>query len=265
MADLPWKRTQVEPEVILDALKSLGGHAEWSVNLVPEGWLPAEILYQWAEIGLNNDHPLGMDIAFTYAKRSVCRRIDGLLLNNYCGKYGRAKYPLKIEILKEIGIPIPNIVHKWVISGRNEIEHNYQGADKGQATDAVEIAQLFLNATATEAAREVVLVAGGSTMHTYGGEIQDPELARLNDLGFSRDPFVFADIADAPGVIKIVYPLETEISECPLDRMSQAQTVEFARIMRQYRPWLNDLPIKIPRGLIPGLSHVRQLKERTGI
>jgi hypothetical protein len=65
--------------------------------------------------------------------------------------------------------------------------------------------------------------------------------------------------------MKIVYPLETEISECPVDRMSQAQMVEFARIMRQYRPWLNDLPIRIPRGLIPGLSHVRQLKERTGI
>lgn len=152
MAEFDWKRTKVGPQDILDALKTIGNRAEWSVKLVPEHWVPAETLYQWAEIGLSNDHPLGMDIAFTYAKRAVCRRIDGLLLNNYCGNYVRAKYPPKIEILKEIGIPIPNIVHKWVISGRNAIEHDYQAADKDQSSDAVETAQLFLNATAMEAA-----------------------------------------------------------------------------------------------------------------
>src|SRR4051812_25601786 len=102
MAEFEWKRTRVDPEDILDALKTIGGRADWSVNLIPEDWLPAETLYQWAEIGLNNDHPLGMDIAFTYAKRAVCRRIDGLLLHNYCGKYERANYPQKIDILKEI-------------------------------------------------------------------------------------------------------------------------------------------------------------------
>jgi len=85
MAELDWKRNQVKPQDILDALETIGGRAEWSVNLVPERWLAAETLYQWAEIGLSNVHPLGMDIAFTYAKRAVCRRIDGLLLNNYCG------------------------------------------------------------------------------------------------------------------------------------------------------------------------------------
>lgn len=97
MAELNWTQTQVKPKVILDTLDTIGGRAEWSVNLVPEHWLAAETLYQWAEIGLSNDNPLGIDIAFTYAKRAVCRRIDGLLVNNYCGKYNREYYPEKTK------------------------------------------------------------------------------------------------------------------------------------------------------------------------
>ena len=129
----------------------------------------------------------------------------------------------------------------------------------------MEIAQLFLNATATEAAREIVLIVGGSTMHTYGGEVTDPELVRLNELGFSKDPFVFADVIEPPGVVKIVLPKEMEISECQMTKFSKADLIAFAQGMRKYRPWLNDLPIGLPRELLPGLEHVRKLKERTGI
>ena len=102
-------------------------------------------------------------------------------------------------------------------------------------------------------------------MHTYGGEVTDPELVRLNELGFSKDPCVFADIMEPPGVVKLVLPKEMEISECLMTKFSKADLIAFAQGMRKYRPLLNDLPIQLPRQLLPGLKHIKKLKERTGI
>lgn len=102
-------------------------------------------------------------------------------------------------------------------------------------------------------------------MHTYGDEVTDPELVRLNKLGFSEDPFVFADIVDSPGMVRVVDPKEMEIRECPMSEFSNGDVIAFAKVMRKYRPWLNDLPIRLPRELLPGIDHVRKLKERSGI
>src|SRR5262249_53328525 len=158
------------PADILDAIKTINGHLNCHLSLVPEVWVEADQYLAWAQAGLTNDNPLGWEVGLTYAKRAVCRRIDGLLLNNYFGQFLRSKYPAKIELLKAIGIKIPNLVQSWIIEGRNRIEHDYSLADKEHATNAEEIAGLFLQATADEASRKVALIAGGAISHHYGGD-----------------------------------------------------------------------------------------------
>ena len=99
---------------------------------------------------MSNPNELGWDIGVSYAKRAVYRRIDGFLANNWLDRFGGRRYPEKIEMLREIGIPIPGMVHRQVIGSRNVIEHDYQTVNSEDAANAVDVANLMLSATAFE-------------------------------------------------------------------------------------------------------------------
>jgi hypothetical protein len=98
MDHINWKREIVQPADIIDGLKSIKGKIVWTHPRTPEGWLPAETLYQWAALGMGNDHEFGWDIAVSYAKRAVCRRIDGFLANNWLSHFEGRKYPEKAAV-----------------------------------------------------------------------------------------------------------------------------------------------------------------------
>ena len=109
MEPINWTRTRIEPEDILDGVKSIlelipRGEL-WTHSFIPPDWQSAETLYGWAEAGMSNDNELGWDIAVSYAKRSVCRRIDGFLVNNWMKHFEKKKNPDKLDYLRQIGIP----------------------------------------------------------------------------------------------------------------------------------------------------------------
>jgi len=83
------------------------------------------------------------------AKRAIECRIDTLLYN-YCLHKKSEKegwfFPKKIEVLRELGIAAPNILKK-INKKRNELEHQYVKPTKGDVEDAIDVAELFLNAT----------------------------------------------------------------------------------------------------------------------
>lgn len=266
MADLAWTTTAVEPADILDAAKTIDGHAHWELSLVPLDWVEADQYLAWAQAGLQNDNPLGWEIGLTYAKRAVCRRIDGLLLNNYFGQYLRSKYPAKIELLKAVGIKIPSLVQNWIIQGRNRVEHDYRLADKAHATDAEEIAGLFLRATADDAARKVALIAGGAVMHHYSGQFPGIDTERHNKMGLATDPVIFFDAYAEPMTVKILYPKDMEIRFAPAAAFSSVETIDFAQRMRKYPPSFGLARSFFPAGIMDGSQEIIEaFKKRANV
>jgi hypothetical protein len=266
MNPIHWKRKIVEPADILDGIKSIEGKTVWVHSMTPEDWLPAETLYEWAMEGMKNPNALGWDIGVSYAKRAVCRRIDGFLANNWLDHFGGRKYPEKIDMLCEIGIPIPGIVHRLVIESRNEIEHDYQSVGKDDAADAVDVAHLMLSASAAEAPREAVVLAGGHFDVASGIKSTEPrvEFHTINSLG--SDPLVFVDFLENPKQVKLVYPQDEDIRFAEIKNFAKDDAIAFAKQMRRYRPLQPDFGFfGLPKELLPTVLRFREFKRQTGI
>jgi hypothetical protein len=266
MDPIIWMREIVEPADIIDGIKSIEGKSVWTYPLTPAGWLPAETLYEWAAAGMNDNDEFGWDIAVSYAKRAVCRRIDGFLANNWLSHFGGRTYPDKIGILSEIGIPIPGIVHRLVIESRNEIEHDYKTVSEADATDAVDVAHLMLSATASEAPREPVVLAGGQLAAAMAIKSSEPrvESHTINELG--TDPMVFVDFLETPARVKLVYPKDQEIRHAELNKFKKDEAIAFARHLRTYRSLnLFSGMISLPKELLPTVRRFEEFKRQTGI
>ena len=82
--------------------------------------------------------------ALSNAKRAIDCRVDQLLLN-FGINQKNWNFPQKIEYLKDIGLIAPKIVEK-VNRNRNYMEHTYKCPDEEKASDAVDIASLFIEA-----------------------------------------------------------------------------------------------------------------------
>ncbi len=269
MDPISWKRSLVQPTDIIDGVKSIEGKTVWAHSRTPEDWLPAETFYEWARVGLSNDHAFGWDIAVSLAKRAVCRRIDGFLWNNWLEHLVDRKYPEKIRILCDIGIAIPGIVHRLVIGSRNEIEHGYRSASGDEARDALDVAHLMLSSTALEASREPVAQAGGSIQVGWGkcsAKESPVEFYSINGLGAA--PIVFVDFMEIPTLVKLVYPMDHEIRYAELSRFQREDSISFAKSMRTYNPsntLLDMLPTSVPKELLPTVQRIEEFKRQTGI
>jgi hypothetical protein len=263
---IKWNRVIVEPADILDGLKSIASKNVWTHTRTPEGWLAPETLFEWATIGMNNNNELGWDVAVSYAKRAVCRRIDGFLANNWLAHFENKKYPEKIKILSEIGIPIPGIVHRFVIGSRNEIEHDYKAATKDEAENAIDVAQLMLLATANESPRVPVVLAGGDFESEMGIKASEPrfENHKINSLG--TEPMVFVDFLENPIQVKLIYPGDQEIRYSNLLKFKMDEVISFGKTMRTYRD--SDImsgSFGLPKELLPTVRRFEEFKKQTGI
>jgi hypothetical protein len=266
MDPINWKREVVEPADSLDGIKLIEGKTVWTHPMTPEGWRPAETLSEWARAGMSNPNELGWDVGVSYAKRAICRRIDGFLLNNWLDQFSGRDYPEKIEILREIGIAVPGIVHRLAISRRNEIEHNYQSVSSDDAANAVDVAHLMLTATAGEATREPVVMAGGQIEVQTGIKSSEPrfEFHKVNGLG--ADPLVFVDFLANPRQVKLVYPKDEEIRYAELKKFKKDDAIAFAKHLRTYRPSQIGLGLfGVPKELLPTVHRFEEFKRQTGI
>jgi hypothetical protein len=128
-----WKMIRKHPEDVIGAARTMGeGEIRLYHDPIPH-WVPAAEYLGWARRGLRQDDLHGRDSAVCYAKRAVCRCIDGLMVCNHLGAFLGRGYKDKIEFLSKTDLPIPAIVHELVINQRNDIEHNYQPATAVQA------------------------------------------------------------------------------------------------------------------------------------
>ncbi len=120
-------------------------------------WAPAQRFLEWARRGLSENDDYGFSNAIGYAKKSVARRIDGILRTYHLQALSRVNYPLKIKALNELGVSVPQIVSELVIDPRNELEHKYSMPTHRAAGRAIEIAELFLSATDAESSRSSIV------------------------------------------------------------------------------------------------------------
>ena len=162
---------------------------------------------------------------FSHAKRAASRRIDELLLGHQLWKIARASYGAKVEVLREIGLAVPDVVNDLVLTPRNMIEHAYAQPDIADARHAVGTAKLFVQATEplTEYC-SVVMVNGGVLYH---GATESVEVTGIQD-----DPFVFFDILDDEKHVKVVHPQSEEILWADLANVEKADALAIGRWLR---------------------------------
>ncbi len=90
-------------------------------------------------------------------KRCIDCQVDTLLSvlgQTKKSKKERWNFPQKIEFLNKIGILSPSILNK-INKKRNLLEHEYKFPRKEEIEDAIDIAELFLNATEKFTTRKV--------------------------------------------------------------------------------------------------------------
>jgi hypothetical protein len=222
-----WKMIEDAPGAVIDAAKHLPatpiGPTPFLCLIEMKGRTPQTYL-QWAREGLADANERGYDSALMYAKRAVCRRIDALLLNNHLRKFEGETYPVKLEKLRTVGILAPDVLHQLVIDPRNQAEHRYEAVYERDARRAVELADLFLRATAEEANRSAVVA------FNWNIQLQDSSLARLDEFG--PDPMLIVDIFQKPERVKILRPTDGEVQCAELMKFSNEEAIEFAQFVR---------------------------------
>jgi len=114
---------------------------------VGSNWVSSDDYLSWAMTDITSNDQRGWSNAVANSKRSVCRRIDTLLLCCQLDRYLKENYPERLRALQEVGLPAPNIVHSLIIDPRNVQEHAYHEVSAEAASHAVDIAHLFERAT----------------------------------------------------------------------------------------------------------------------
>src|SRR5438128_539684 len=94
-----WTRQIVAPDGILDAARSIPETRQRShVNLTRD-WTPTSTYMEWAKAALLRNGDDCWDSAAGWAKRAVCRRMDGILKHNHLGYFLGKNYKIKSEYL----------------------------------------------------------------------------------------------------------------------------------------------------------------------
>jgi hypothetical protein len=239
-----WKMIRKHPEDVIGAARTMGeGEIRLYHDPIPH-WVPAAEYLGWARRGLRQDDLHGRDSAVCYAKRAVCRCIDGLMVCNHLGAFLGRGYKDKIELLSKTDLPIPAIVHELVINQRNDIEHNYQPATAVQASHAVDLAELFLERRSTvEELPKRALISLGANVQLKVNE-QPPDFSEVQ---FTvDDPWLLVDsLSDDPKVM-VIYPKDDEVSYAHLSEFDVEQAISFSRLMRERQ----QAPLGLLRSMI---------------
>lgn len=234
------------PEDLVSRIDSLPVHPNPSLYEVDflQGWARPTAYLEWAQECLRRDDEFGRDAAVCYAKRAVCRQIDGLLTANHLGAFVGKKYTDKLDILTAIGLDDCEVVHELVIDPRNEVEHSYTSANTQEAKRAVQVANMYLKSTAEESARGANVAINwclSSSSHSSckpGHEFERVEFTLHPDL----DPMFLLDCEKPNGhVAMILLPRKSELDYCPLSAFNLNTAKGLAiRLRRQQRsPNLN--------------------------
>lgn len=145
-----WTKQNVSPEIILDAVRNIPVTDQRCETDFAGRWIRSDRYFAWARDALHRGGDDGWDAAAGWAKRAVCRRMDGILANNHLGHFLGRNYKDKAEYLKHLKVPGLTALRDLVIDPRNDIEHAYEPATEEHARRACDVAELFLGATEAE-------------------------------------------------------------------------------------------------------------------
>ena len=259
-----FRRNNVEPADILSAAKTLSTSQVHTCGFLDEDWsggkrwVSAETYYKWAEECLSIKDAHGLDSALSYAKRSSCRRIDGLLRYNHLVSLDWAKFPVKIERLRQLGIDIPDVVQGLVIDPRNETEHGYRRVEGHEAKNAVDIAKLLMLATQGHYQRNSIIALQWNVIFE---DYSDHESSYFQVTGFASSPMLLIDVFRCPIEVKIVRPADNELDVARLDQFTVPESIDLASLLRHH--YAQRLPGKCSRHYRPDVYKV--LLDQSGI
>ena len=246
-------RREAFAQDILDGLSAFQqGVTGFFCTTLCDGWVPIATQLDWARRGLTEGDEYGRSNALTYSKRAVCELIDSILIHHQMLVVLSKKYPKRIKALNQIGIDVPEVIHKLIIQPRNEAEHDYRVPSQNDAKDALEIAKLLVTALDKEVNhRPPVLYWPGLCYKSFSSPDSGVrfEITEIGD-----HPLFFADVFQSEPVAKIVHRNEEEICVCALDSFSFAEAVRLGT-------WLHSKPCN--QGWPD--SHFHKLKETLGL
>jgi hypothetical protein len=234
MIDWEWTKNQARPEEILDAARTIRqGDTRIMVDLTPH-WVEARRFLEWANAALSRGGDDAWDAAAGWAKRAVCRRMDGLLTNNHLGNFLGESNRRKAEYLGALQIPGLQVIRDMIIDPRNDIEHAYASATEEQARRAWEVADLFLRATETEAASPAIETLGWHV--SYSGQVctkPGKEFARHEfSLRREQGPMLLVDGFAEPTEVLVLHPKDADVAICGLAAFSSKQIIDLNGMLR---------------------------------
>jgi hypothetical protein len=195
-----------------------------------EDLISADTYLDWANRGNKEDDDYGYSVAIMYSKKAVCRRIDSLILHNHLYNYRGKNYPEKLEALESVGISNGNIVHEFVISPRNELEHAYQFPTKIAAKRAIETTDLYLNYTKSEYQKHC-LVVGNLAFTNVGVFFSNDKPPQLKyESCASREAMFIVNIFEEE--FQIVYSTSNEIRFSKFTDFTNEQQIKLSNILR---------------------------------
>ncbi|MDD2900927.1 MAG: hypothetical protein PHU44_00660 [Syntrophales bacterium] len=231
--DIFFSKVKANPSDILDGLNNLPLQDVISCKGLADeleySWLPSEKYLEWAKKGISEKTDYGFNIAITFSKRSVCRRIDTLILYNHLYNYRNKPYPTKIDVLTKIGLKPVDILHDLIISLRNELEHSYKSISERDAQVAIQLAEMYIDATQHEIENGSITVVNSSFLF---GQSFSSHGCSLWFNGLSRHPMVVIDIFQQE--IKIVFPVEKEIKYAKLNSFSNDEIIYLSTKLRTH-------------------------------
>ncbi len=242
MVDWIWKRLAVHPQDILGAAHTIDvGSGRFVFDLIPN-WTSAEAYLSWAKNALIQNDEFGWDAAVCYAKRAACRQIDAFIVTNHLGNFSRRPYPEKMELLSQIGLAVPDILHELIIEPRNEIEHRYEATTSGQAKRSVELADLFLRAFSEEMEHKPIISFGWSiSIRAESMSTPDIEYEHIEfKLTHRNSPMLLITCWEESPQVMIIHPKDEELMISPLRLFNKNEAIELASLLRtheRYSGW----------------------------
>jgi hypothetical protein len=233
--DWTWRREKVSPSEILDAVRTIPvRNNRVSMDLTWQ-WVPARRYLESARAALVRGGEDGWDSASTLAKRSVCRQMDGILTHNHLGCFQGDNYGRKSEYLAELKVPALALLRNLVIDPRNAIEHAYRLATEDQARQALDVADLFIAATADEAATPAIMALGWNInvsefMSATPGKEQ--HVIKFSLTRKHAPMLLINGYPDTPEAT-IIHPQEETLSSCPLEGFKSPEIMKLNARLRE--------------------------------
>jgi hypothetical protein len=227
---------EVKPADIISGVETLRDTVSIHrcLDLCSENTIPSKTYLEWAQRGYDEGSDYGLSSCISNSKLAVCSTLDNLLVANHLGNILKKNYPYKIDVLDEIGISIPSVVHDLIIEPRNGLEHKYMQPDKKLAKDALGVAKLALPGISDDFGSTIAL--NWTAIASFG-----PLAKEYNEFpGWSNSEIsqsevktvLFVDVFDKTPKALLIDEDIQEIRFVNLHDFTIAEAITFAQVLR---------------------------------